>query len=66
MRPEVHDSAGSFRPDVRGIHRCMRDSEVYDDIVTTLSSTPAVNGKPNDTTVMLEPAPSVTVPEEIA
>ena len=28
LRPEIHDSAGSFRPDVRGIHRCMRDSEV--------------------------------------
>ena len=39
LRPEIHDSAGSFRPDVRGIHRYMRDSEVYDEIVTTLSST---------------------------
>ena len=37
LRPEIHDSAGSFRPDVRGIHRYMRDSEVYDEIVTTLS-----------------------------
>ena len=36
---KIHDSAGSFRPDVRGIHRYIRDSEVYDEIVTTLSST---------------------------
>ena len=39
LRPEIHDSAGSFRPDVRGIHRYLRDSEVYNEIVTTLSST---------------------------
>ena len=39
LRPEIHDSAGSFRPDVRDIHGYMRDSEVYDEIVTTLSST---------------------------
>ena len=37
-RPEIHDSAGSFRPYVEGIHRSMRDSEVYDDIATILSS----------------------------
>ena len=27
LRPGIHDSAGSFRPDVRGIHWCMRYSE---------------------------------------
>ena len=40
MRREIHDSAGSFRPDVRGIHRYMH---VYDEIVTALSSTIRVN-----------------------
>ena len=29
----------AFGPDVRGIHGYMRDSEVYHEIVTTLSST---------------------------
>ena len=42
LRPEIHDSAGSFRADVRGTHRYIRDFEVYDEILTTLSSTYAL------------------------
>ena len=39
LRPEIHDLAGCFRPDVKGIHWYMRDSEVYHETVATLSST---------------------------
>ena len=39
MRPEIQDSAALSRPDVRGIHRYMCYSEVYEEIVTTLSCT---------------------------